>query len=327
MMTSNAARILTLVATIWLGGATEGLPSDQLKDLIEKVRTNERLYERIEMRTERIYALSAGTPTIPGTVLRSNETRRYVQQGKMIFRDVKDVGEAVGSGKFERTSTSGFDGRTQRLVEGMVANIAEGPHEVIDAPHIMILPRASEIRFPLSIYLQGGDRLQAYRKFNRWDTTTMYVGEETINGLSCSKVVIESRNRKPPRAVTVRIHLWLAHDRNELPIRVVGYAPNYSDTLPIEEAEVTRFEEVSKGVWFPMAIKVTIYQELLLREGKSVVSNAADLVTKSVDLKPNYPEEFFRKIPIPMGASVYELNDGKIVKSYVEGGQPGPVPR
>ncbi len=65
-MTPNWVRTGSLLAFLILGSTPPTFSSDQFGDLIEKVRLNERLYDRIEMRTERDYVLSEGAPTIPG---------------------------------------------------------------------------------------------------------------------------------------------------------------------------------------------------------------------------------------------------------------------
>ncbi len=239
----------------------------------------------------------------------------------MVFQEKKTESTTIERQDFSDSSKMVYDGQVRRVVQGGVANISEDSNDRIDAPHALILPHAMSANFHLSAYLVGGDALGGHPRFANLDTIASYQGEEMVDGLRCAKVLVESRKKKPLQAPASRKYLWLAHDRNELPVRIVCYELNYSADLPIEEARVTRFEEVSKGVWFPMAIHFTIYQELVLREGKSVIANTSDLVTKSVELDTKYPIDFFQKIEIPKGTSVYELKKGKVVKSYIQGGE------
>ncbi len=315
----RALSLLTyVVVSLSFAGVVQALAGDEFTTLIENVRANEHLYDNIEMRLE--YRMRTGNPTkpIPETVKSGLEKKLYVRQGGLVRNEDSDSYLTIAGKSSASKFDLGYDGETMRMVrDGNIANISDGPYDdVIASPHTLILRKAF-VAFPLSVYLAGGNALHSFASYRNRDVQASYIGEDVVDGFHCSKVLVETAMKG--RKASTKRYLWLAHERNELPVRSVGYALNYSAALPIEDVRVTRFEEIKKGIWYPMGIQFTVYDELPLREGKTIVSNTLDIVTKAVDLNPKYPREFFQDIKIPDGAQVYVIKDKEIVKSYIQG--------
>src|SRR5262249_27849558 len=97
----------------------------------------------------------------------------------------------------------------------------------------------------------------------------------------------------------------------------------YSKDLPLEDATVETFREINPGVWFPVNVTVTVYNERVIKEeNKLKVSNVMEAVADKVSLDPHYDIGYFRDINFPDGAVVYEIEGGKQVDAYIQGGGP-----
>jgi hypothetical protein len=172
------------------------------------------------------------------------------------------------------------------------------------------------------VWLTGGEVLANHpeasneQKEKKRVTKFILEGSETVDGLECVKLRCDiwdpSRN-----VVNTRRVLWIAKDRNFIPIKSVGYLPRCSEDYPISEARAFEFKEVEPGVWLPMKYHRTIYSDYdLMKEKKHIKSNVEDWEVKRVSLHPNYGKEFFSRVDIPPGTLVAEVVNNKVVKQY-----------
>lgn len=183
---------------------------------------------------------------------------------------------------------------------------------------------------PLSTYLQGEKALAAYGR-NVWTAHSRrieveYLGEEEWDGHPCRK--LRSRHiTKSSGNVQLSYILWLASDRNDIPIRVVVYSHNLSEDLPYSEGVVESFKEVAPGVWFPLAGKITVCDNRVLqREKRQSPAWEQRYTVKKISLDPKFPLEFFRDLEIPDGTTVYHVDAaGNTIESHVQGA-PGATP-
>jgi hypothetical protein len=248
------------------------------------------------------------------------ESSRFVYQGDLFFfkREWTTESRSGEVGRFD--AVKGFDGEMTRAVEqGKIANLIEGRKEDprFFRPHNILLKKAF-VTFPLSEYLEGGDALKAYRSYRSFNVTVELLGQEVLDGSRCFKVQVRTWNDGQEPEKGGRRLLWLAIDRNYLPIRTEAYASRVGGKL-VEFGRVERLEEIAPGIWFPMKASIVVYDEPALRQGKSVVAGTDTFTVKRVSLDPNYGIDLFRDIKIPDGAAVYEVDDGEIVRSYRQG--------
>jgi hypothetical protein len=117
----------------------------------------------------------------------------------------------------------------------------------------------------------------------------------------------------------------LAPSRNYLPVKREQYNYNYTKEFPLGVGVAEDFREIGAGVWLPFRMTVTTYDERAARlEKHQVESNVEVMDVEFASLNPNYDISLFRDIKYPDGAVVYQVKDGKIVDSYVQGGGPAP---
>src|SRR5690606_32969754 len=79
----------------------------------------------------------------------------------------------------------------------------------------------------------------------------------------------------------------------------------------------------SPGVWFPFRATILVYDTSFMREdGKHIVGSSETFIVERASLQPQYDIGFFQNVEFPNGTAVYEIEQGEIVKSYVQGGGP-----
>ena len=89
---------------------------------------------------------------------------------------------------------------------------------------------------------------------------------------------------------------------------------------PLEIDEVDEFKEIAPGVWLPMKWHWVSYDvHYLSEDNKLVEACRQDYVVEKVKLDTDYADSFFGDVPFPDGTAVYELKNGKKVKSYIQG--------
>jgi hypothetical protein len=151
-----------------------------------------------------------------------------------------------------------------------------------------------------------------------------YQGEVECEGRKCHKVWITSRT-KDGSNWDGRTELWLAEDRNYIPVRKFGYAYRESPTIPVSEAKVEKWLEIESGVWFPQRASEVRYDgQIVQKSGRREVSWQHTYDVTNISLDPQYELSFFRDLEFPDGAAIYHVENGKIVKSYVAGGPADP---
>jgi hypothetical protein len=296
-----------------------GATKSELTELIENVRANEELYRDIEIVHDKTLTLHRTFSKSPDYLKSSKGRARYVYQGENVFFQNDEQIESRGGNKSNWDTLQGYDGRTTRAVEQhVIANIHEG--RFFDGrlffPHTRLLLHA-RISTPLSEWL-ASDGWMDYRLAIR------IVGTEPVRGLNCVKLRCETWNEGQEER-DYR-DLWLAIDRNYLPIRTVGFAVGYSRNIPLETGEVNELREVEPGIWFPFKVELYIYDEKFASQGKTVLANVEKYTVSKVNLNPQYDDSLFSDIPIPDGAQVFEMRDGEVLRSYIAGERTGSVP-
>jgi hypothetical protein len=289
-----------------------------LEKVVENVRSNEKLYDDIEFDQEFILESKEGDDAVPQLMRHQLDRIHYIKQGSMIYLQSRTEGSTIGGERIEWKDFLGYDGTTRRAIQNdKIANIDEGPFECVQSPHNLYLKRVGH-SFPLSDYLRNNG-VKINPGFRETDSRARYLGEEIVDGFACSKIGVELwiPNISKPSEGDYEI-TWLAHDRNYIPIRSIGYAFRYSKTLPIEEFRVVEFKEIEQDVWFPIEVEYRIYDEMKLREGVQRLSSVEKYKTNVISLNPKHPVELFRDVPFAPGALVYIMKNGQILKSYKE---------
>lgn len=320
-------RTLALTAAVLGLAALPGLPSHAygqlaLADIIKKVAKNEKLYEDIEVVMHSTYDIGNRPPAMPGEVIRNQLRTRFVSQGDW-FRLEREGENQDSQRKVSMDRIRTFDGTTTRVFEQKaVGNIS--PERVEDEnlirPHLLLL-RHARIAVPFSVYLSGHQAIQAHPNGHWNQGLTMqvfYQGEDKFSGLKCHKVLVDVLLKSgAPHDGRV---FWLAEDRNYLPVRELAYTYRFSRDVPIGEGVVNKMREIKPGVWFPVDVEITSYNPITIqRTGKQELQWTERYKVERAELNPKYDRAFFAKLDFPEGTAMYEVKNGKIVRSWRQG--------
>lgn len=317
-----------------------------LEEIIQNVKSNEALYENLDVRLVETYTDHAPDGGIAvngakGFIIASSQTKtHYVQQDGM-FR--VDASTSMGYADKDATApklttrTRLFDASLTRLLESNepetpgVANEISGRSDDGQAVRLHMLPLRETFNIlPLSVFLQGGNAIRSYPYATALisdglDIRVEYKGEEEVNGLRCHKVSARSFSRSTGKPLNRHYVLWLAEERNYMVARLETYVLSRSTSLPQGIGEVTAWTELKPGIWCPMAAtKRSFDGKLLAREGKQKLKLEYEFTVENVSLAPHYDLAYFQDLKIPDGSAVYHVVDNKVTKSYRQGGPASP---
>lgn len=329
-------RLCPAAFMIWLAVVATSLPGRALavpaedagitiEELTEEVRANEDLYRDIEFKIHVHYKLAPDAPRISHWLDGYDRDAWVVYQGDRLFFKDEDMQHRVDGESKLIDTIQGYDGKETRQVEQRdIANIHDDRYEDprLIRPHTLLLGPEMHVVFPLSTLLRGTEAIRTSagaKLFERTEVRSRVLGREVVGGLDCYKVLVETATHQSTRTYEGGLRLWLARDRNLLPVKLEKL-----EKLPTVMARVDELREVGPGVWLPARASVTHYNAALSKKaGRLVLAHETHYELVEARLHPNYPDSFFRDVPIPDGMTVYELRGGKIVKSYIQGGEKG----
>lgn len=189
-------------------------------------------------------------------------------------------------------------------------------------PHLTLMNLADlGEAVPLSVSLKGEE---AFLHFypnphlmshisQREEYRVEYGGLEEIRGLKCDRISIRKVSSEPMNPWS-SIVVWLAEERNFLPVRLERYTKGDLEQHPNQIAETLEFREVESQKWFPSRCEYTFY-----RKNESFSEEAAyaylrrDMNVEEVSLHPHYRSEYFNGLPVPE-----EVISGRRVFTYLE---------
>lgn len=309
------------IAAICSFTSSQGDPDEELRRLIANVEANEALYRNLDVELDYEYRNVSPNPLKgDGPTAFAKGPEHSVTQGPLL-RYIRTGTKRATSGKaWSMDVDAAFDGERSTFVEqSALVNIHRGrkEHRGLVKPHLLLMQRAGGVDFPLSVFL-AKDRISRVRPYDTMNVDITYLGEETVAGLRCSKVRFVQWGKAGDRKMlNSERFLWIAPERNCMIIKSVGNITTGGKQLSlVNEGRITEFREIEPGIWFPFEAEAVVYDaNLLRRSGERARSNITTWHVKRVDLHPNYDKSFF-SVKIPDNSFVYEIENGKIVKSY-----------
>ncbi len=342
----SARRVLAHGAAVWLmlmcasGSSTSG-GDDRVQEIVQNVAANERLYDDLELVIEERYRWIGpkdlgAYPT--GIVIASLDAEaRYVYQNGLVYHhrqrqqatspdtDPMKLGreymrthgrDEAGVLRRESSYTLGYDGERTVCVD-QAANIHQGryvPRQLV-RPHSLIFLHEPHLMRPLSEYLTA-PRLDKEDHGHE----VAYEGEAVVDGLQCVRLrsnIIFRKGEDPDFML-----LWLAVERNYLPVKMEFYMVNYSRAIPLAVSTVSDWRELSPGVWCPLGQSRIKNDEQSAAKGRTIAVVRSDNQVTKAELDPHHDISLFRDIRIPEGMPVTVLKEERPVEDYVQGHAP-----
>jgi hypothetical protein len=286
-ITPDAHVVLTFVAAVVLAAVAaraDDRSDETLKQIVEHIRENERLYRNLEF-TQTTRHEQASPPHPPGFVQRMWQVHD-VRRNERFLLEVAEasVRDPARTEHTHRLLT--FDGTTMHFLgHGSDENAltSGGMRQLTAAPHTRLLLR-TEDDLPLS------------QRLCEPATQVTHLGIGSLDGLECEKILL-GKPRRPSDDILVERELWLAKDRNYLPIQVLTFELRHSTLVPCVVAVVEELREIERGVWFPWSAMYRRYDRLHLeRTGEQRLGWRETIVTQSATLNPDHPDTYFSDI-------------------------------
>lgn len=168
---------------------------------------------------------------------------------------------------------------------------------------------------PFSTYLEGAKAIAAYpgsdADMQKMHFEKQIIGTEKFQGLQCIKVRMEliGSSGKP----LSRHEIWLAKDRNLIPVHRLHYDYRWSKEIPIEESTVDEWQELRPGVWFPLKAHSIQYNSLSKKPtDKKELMWRKQYDVKSITLDPpQRAPHVFAKLDFPKGIPLRDFKNDK----------------
>ena len=318
---------------------------ETLQDLIREVERNEALYTKQKLNITSVYEEFPKAPD-PNLQIRKQRIYSLTLQGPNFRLEEKSKGRSrVGyfgglpkktqnlpSSRYsESESLQVFDGSTHRSLSKHISNEQEKTEQkqiqdrgqISDEypsltnfarPHMYLLSNGCP-KVPLSTYLKGMQAVLSHPNPSYvapGSTIKVQLLEDSeFKGLKCKRILVDTILSNGTRHNGWE--LWLALDRNLLPVRNFSYTYRWSKEIPIAESIVDQWREVHPGIWFPIKIHTDRYNSFIVkREGKQTLSWRRQEHVTSVELDPqNLAEPTFTQLDFPKGISIYIEKDGQ----------------
>jgi hypothetical protein len=317
--------ILLLVLASKLLIVGDVVPTPNLREVVECVRSNEALYKNIKYNYQDYYVLDdrATAMKVPIFTKSSAVKKSYYQKDRSV-RLIEYINSVGVSGRSSNRSfeTISDGSHVFKIANETHVNLVVDPPGPRDYLHVHSLLGKDKLflDFPLSEYIQGGSELKKYKRMKNFDVESKVLGIEKIDDETCVKVLVEITDRYPNgRIEWDRVTLWLAIAKNYLPVRFDGRASRVDGELTCE-GRVERFDQIDQGVWFPVKMVVLTHDEFgYPKTHQSPVVGEQRIEITNVELNPKYPDHIFEDRKIPIGAVVYKLKDNKIIEKYKNG--------
>lgn len=171
-------------------------------------------------------------------------------------------------------------------------------------PHSLLL-RNRGIHQRLSDVLQA----ELFSQGNEFPLSVEYEGEETFDNLKCHTLRLDVRRGKPPVPSFI-VSLWLAEERNFIPVRSESYQPEWSEKLPMAISAVTQWKQIDFGMWFPNQTSLFACNNFRrdgFSENRLIVNFREDYKIRNVELEPTVALKLFQEITVPQGTNVFVL--------------------
>jgi len=279
----------------------------QLMALLEKISANEVLYKNLEYRKKKEMLC-----VLPDYITKGPKGKNLFKKLERISHNVfqnelYSFQESVSGLSFTGQKSvfrirSTYDGTLSRQVENSDVRLIprKEPLPRMYRPHMFILGKHARGK-SLAEYLSCG-------KSGGYFLNVIYEGEEVVQELDCHRIRVESWVKgQKTRDYWL---MWLAPERNYIPVRGVGYAIGYSESIPLEIVNVTDWKELAPDVWFPFQVKNVVNFETAASKGETVVGNITKIKLTDVSLAPRYSLDFFQNIEVPPRSNVKDLREG-----------------
>jgi thiol-disulfide isomerase/thioredoxin len=237
---------------------------------------------------------------VPGKLYSEREQRKH----RVAMADDVSAEKRAWDGKWVRIL---YWDRNQgdSPLEPSRASLHKGGPKGLDAfrPHTALFDDWRMRRRPLSDFLTA----EYWDERNKYRYLVESLGEEVVAGLECEKLRLGLLTGGSTEPTDGFFFLWLAKERNYLPVRAEHVDLSVSDRLPTAVYYVDDLRELRPGLWFPFHITHLSHEHNGLESGQIVLNYRQERHVQNVDLEPDPSNTLFTPV-VPAG-TIISVND------------------
>lgn len=312
----------------------EPRPQAELDRLIAAVRAEEERYSRYDVSVKTKYRKIHAQETFAGVTMSQDINERSVAFDGRLFSLSQNSYSSANGSVSDTEHVRVFDGGWNR--ERTIWSYDGPPSEssdFVDAPGSASPTGNRRIQQDYALIGRGGpdaivmfrphtalfddDRLRMHRlssllespmydEVNHYRMKVEYLGSQTVDDHVCEKLRI-TYDAGAARPQFQGFYLWLANDRNYLPVRQQSYDLARHGKLPTSVAYVDELREVAPGLWFPYHAVHRAHVSAAVTEGvcegRILINWVYDHRVQKLDFNPDSPNNLFQ-LPLPEGIKV-----------------------
>jgi hypothetical protein len=296
----------------------------KLAEVVAQVAEQEKRYADLEVEARVDYRFLNSNDRSEVIIDESSQAERSVLHGPAYFA-ARRRGSTPGGKRSEGLRIEAFDGAWMRTLSQsrgddreihVGASLRKGGMGKADGrldgipvhrPHTL-MQRNDRIYGPLADRLVSPwlDRRHRSRQQFR------YCGEGMVDGHPCIKLrgdMLTGANDRPFETSV----LFLAVDRNDIPIRLEYYGGNFGDRpMPAGIKNCDDLREIAPGVWYPFRVTELAFDDRIsMAQGRILLQWRRDTTIESVTLAPKVDVAVFREVIVPEGTKVQVIDEDR----------------
>ena len=303
----------------------------KLAEVVAQVAEQEKRYSDLEVDVRVTYTATAPTIRVGNIVTDYTHEEHSILRGRSAYRSMRNEFMTLGGKRSEQFQVRASDGKWTRSLDRSTldgtevplnASLSKSGIERVDdlgcrvpvyRPHTFPPALRSDLWAagrPSGVSLR--DKVRNYR------SRFYYSGEAFVDGHPCIKlrgdVMIDGRDQP-----TNSIVLYLATDRNHIPIKLEHYGGNSGRSdLPAGVSRCDEFREIAPGVWFPFQVSELMFDDFVsCVQGRIIIKWRRDYQIESAKLSPNVDDAVFHEVIVPEGTKVLVFDeDGTVLGEF-----------
>ena len=305
-----------------IGGDQE---KTKLAEVVSRVAKEEKRYDDLEVTAGVDYQAVTLIPRMGDIVAHSSREDRSVLRGSLAYFTSHERLAALNGQQSEQFQVQALDGHWTRGLHQSEENgqefpvwaslskggkeKAKGRHDGVPVyrPHTL-MQRDDWIYGPLADLLVSG----WYDKINKYRLRFRYCGEGEFEGHHCIKLrgdVLIGERVQPHNSIV----LFLATDRNLIPIKIEDYGGNFVyNAMPTAVSRCDDFREIAPGTWYPFRVtEVAFDNGVPTAQGRVLLNWRRAYQIKSVTPSPEVPNALFHDVIVPRGTKVQVYDEDR----------------
>ena len=301
------------------------------EELLRAIRSEEAKYENLEIEVQELFrTLTPGMAS--QTVSKSSRQHSVIHPAKRWYAERSSARSATAE-TFESRSIqlyvepwmrwfreerrSGPGGERQEESYSIRRGSAEAGPPVL-WPHMFLLESQQNSQ-RLSEYLAALEN-------GEYPYRLSYLGEVEWDGLRCDVLRLQRHDESTSSHYRI---IWIARERNCLPLRMESYSPDWAPKLPTVQSTATDLREVAPGVWFPyrtQQIRFETWSLVDLSVGRMVMHHRRDKEVLNVSYdQVSADDARFNGPIVPAGEPVTVSDENGETIGTILQDRPGPL--